>query len=321
MLLKDFSKIKEGDIFKIKSFKDNNISVLKIIKFQHHIHRDSNDLLIRHLSANELNYKDERKFKIYTTGLERDYGDFYITEEVENISTDYSVVSIEKSDSEYVGCGYTKKDFPNHYNPLNFKFSVGDILIDKLNRHSAQVLIKNLGTDSKDPCYYLYMFRKGENLKSETSGNVFSISKETIEKEYIVVEKIKLENRLDKALIDFTCKKCQSGQMEPRQNPRNINELGYLCSNYACENFIKISLDQTIEQSDNVNHPNHYGGDTVYETIKVIRAWDMGFNLGNAIKYLSRAGKKDASKEIEDLEKAIFYINDEIKFLKTGGEK
>lgn len=67
-----------------------------------------------------------------------------------------------------------------------------------------------------------------------------------------------------------------------------------------------------------VNHPSHYGGkDNLYEVRKVIRAWGLGFNLGNAVKYIGRAGKKDPSKHIEDLEKAIFYINDEIEFLKS----
>lgn len=67
------------------------------------------------------------------------------------------------------------------------------------------------------------------------------------------------------------------------------------------------------ENKSNVNHPDHYGGDTPYETIKVIKAWKLNFQLGNAVKYLSRAGKKDPSKKIEDLQKAIFYIQDEIK--------
>lgn len=65
-----------------------------------------------------------------------------------------------------------------------------------------------------------------------------------------------------------------------------------------------------------VNHPSHYGGDTVYEVIKVIHAWELDFDLGNAVKYIARAGKKDPAKTIEDLEKAIFYINDKIKQLK-----
>lgn len=42
-----------------------------------------------------------------------------------------------------------------------------------------------------------------------------------------------------------------------------------------------------------VDHPRHYGGkNNLYEAIKVIEAWDLGFNLGNSIKYISRAEKK-----------------------------
>lgn len=66
-----------------------------------------------------------------------------------------------------------------------------------------------------------------------------------------------------------------------------------------------------------VNHPSHYGGDTVYEVIKVIKAWKLGFNLGNAVKYISRAGKKDPDKIIEDLKKARFYLDYEIKMLEN----
>lgn len=62
-----------------------------------------------------------------------------------------------------------------------------------------------------------------------------------------------------------------------------------------------------------VNHPDHYGGkNNPYEAIKVIRAWNLGFSLGNAVKYISRAGKKDPSKRLEDLKKALWYIQEEI---------
>lgn len=63
-----------------------------------------------------------------------------------------------------------------------------------------------------------------------------------------------------------------------------------------------------------VNHPQHYGGENnTYEAIKVIEAWSLDFCLGNAVKYISRAGKKDASKELEDLNKAVWYLNRRIK--------
>jgi len=67
---------------------------------------------------------------------------------------------------------------------------------------------------------------------------------------------------------------------------------------------------------NNVNHPAHYGGkDNIYETIKVIDAWGLNFNLGNAVKYISRAGKKDKTKTVEDLKKAVFYLEYEINKL------
>lgn len=63
--------------------------------------------------------------------------------------------------------------------------------------------------------------------------------------------------------------------------------------------------------SDAVNHPAHYGGaDNPYEAIKVIEAWQLGFNLGNTVKYISRAGKKDA--RLQDLKKALWYLDREI---------
>jgi Protein of unknwon function (DUF3310) len=62
-----------------------------------------------------------------------------------------------------------------------------------------------------------------------------------------------------------------------------------------------------------INHPSHYGGDTTYEAIKVIEAWGLGFCLGNAVKYICRAGKKDAASELQDLEKAAWYLNREIE--------
>ena len=69
---------------------------------------------------------------------------------------------------------------------------------------------------------------------------------------------------------------------------------------------------------EQVNHPKHYGGsENVYEAIKVIDAWDLGFSLGNTVKYISRAGKKDPEKEIEDLKKAKFYLDHHIKTLEN----
>ncbi|TIU02360.1 MAG: DUF3310 domain-containing protein [Mesorhizobium sp.] len=65
------------------------------------------------------------------------------------------------------------------------------------------------------------------------------------------------------------------------------------------------------QQAEAVNHPAHYGGaDNPYEAIKVIEAWGLGFCLGNTVKYISRAGKKD--DVLQDLKKAAWYLAREI---------
>jgi hypothetical protein len=65
---------------------------------------------------------------------------------------------------------------------------------------------------------------------------------------------------------------------------------------------------------ESVHHPTHYGGaDNTYEAIKVIEAWGLDFCLGNVVKYISRAGKKDPNKELEDLKKAVWYLNRRIE--------
>jgi hypothetical protein len=71
-----------------------------------------------------------------------------------------------------------------------------------------------------------------------------------------------------------------------------------------------------------VNHPQHYGGEeNPYEVIKVIEATEMDFHLGNAYKYIARAGKKETDKEIQDLKKAIWYIERKIQLIENGRRK
>jgi hypothetical protein len=71
--------------------------------------------------------------------------------------------------------------------------------------------------------------------------------------------------------------------------------------------------------NDAALRPSHYGGaNNTYEVFNVLEAWglDKDFYLGNVIKYIARAGKKDPSKELEDLEKAEVYLKRRIAELK-----
>ena len=69
------------------------------------------------------------------------------------------------------------------------------------------------------------------------------------------------------------------------------------------------------KNKENVDHPDHYLKDSGHEVIDVIDAWKLNFNLGNAIKYIARAGRKDPNKTKEDLSKAIWYIQNQINNL------
>jgi len=75
---------------------------------------------------------------------------------------------------------------------------------------------------------------------------------------------------------------------------------------------------QNSNMKEMVNGPQHYGGiDNPYEVIKVCEAWglDKDAYLFNVVKYVARAGKKDPQKELEDLKKAIFYLNRKVENL------
>lgn len=73
------------------------------------------------------------------------------------------------------------------------------------------------------------------------------------------------------------------------------------------------------QKDDPVNHPSHYT-DGKIEVIDFIEDKGLNFHRGNAVKYIARAGKKDKNKEIEDLKKAAWYIDREIKRLEVKHE-
>lgn len=73
------------------------------------------------------------------------------------------------------------------------------------------------------------------------------------------------------------------------------------------------------DKKEMVNKPDHYGGTLVIEYLEALEALPgnrMNFSRTSAIKYISRAGMKFPDKEIEELEKVIWYMNREIERLK-----
>lgn len=95
----------------------------------------------------------------------------------------------------------------------------------------------------------------------------------------------------------------------------------YMCPIDCFDKDWELSKGLQYEDSNRVNHPSYYKDPSGVECITVARYRD--FNIGNALKYLWRAGLKkedglsDKDKTIEDLKKAIWYIEDEIKLLEN----
>lgn len=87
----------------------------------------------------------------------------------------------------------------------------------------------------------------------------------------------------------------------------------HYCEGCGHPHFPGMHDPRPVDRPDMVNHPPHYGGDpSGVECIDVVE--HRSFNVGNAMKYLWRAGKK--GDVIEDLQKAAWYVNREIERLK-----
>ncbi len=69
---------------------------------------------------------------------------------------------------------------------------------------------------------------------------------------------------------------------------------------------------EMIDKEDLVNNPSHYISNN-FEVIDIIESFGLGFKLGNCLKYIARAGKKDIDKKLEDLKKARWYLDRTIK--------
>ena len=112
-----------------------------------------------------------------------------------------------------------------------------------------------------------------------------------------------LANKIDRSLR--TIQKYEVGEvLPPIDILHKINDI------FGGELMIMFE----IEEREMINHPNHYNMGK-FEAIEVIEDWNLNFNLGNTIKYISRAGHKDDI--IQDLKKALWYLGREIQRLEN----
>ena len=149
---------------------------------------------------------------------------------------------------------------------------------------------------------------KNEELQKElhTSKNVIvTLQKMTAELNEAITE--------SKCMIQEVCEERDSKTEEIRvlklKLQHYISDLEYDMRKYTNPS----SKVEELEKEEAVNHPKHYNNIAGVECIDVVEHFN--FNRGNAIKYVWRAGEKSKEKEVEDLKKAIFYIEREVKNL------
>ena len=120
-------------------------------------------------------------------------------------------------------------------------------------------------------------------------------------------------------MLKRTCENCAYLMLENNEYPCGDCE-----GKSHWEPCFGYRVVEDAKTSSSVDHPSHYNKGKI-EVIDFIADQKLNFARGNAVKYVCRAGSKDPEKEIQDLEKAIWYINHEIKMLKgetdNGTEK
>ena len=164
-------------------------------------------------------------------------------------------------------------------------------------------------------------------IDNEITDNSISINKENkidvgknIEKyrKQHKISQLELSELMEKPLK--TIQKYESNEIIPSHD--NIYKLAK-CLDISTDKLIGEADVWTAEdiikteQKEMVNHPSHYNMGK-YEAIDVIEGCNLGFNLGNTVKYISRAGHKDDI--IQDLKKARWYLDREIQRLSKKGE-
>ena len=102
-------------------------------------------------------------------------------------------------------------------------------------------------------------------------------------------------------------------------NPVFAESHGQSPQEQRLDNVQEQREDRKGKTNDPVNHPSHYTCGKI-EVIDFLEDQQFPYHLGNAVKYISRAGKKDPGKTVEDLEKAVWYINRYIGLLKKVQE-
>lgn len=229
-----------------------------------------------------------------------------------------------------LACGFKlnqQSDGTMDLNPCVYEFA--DQLLSRV-RHGQEMINLCRARALTDALYLLHIGERDSNTMeiAQALDIVCSVQKELINSPQPhtdteqVGRMVQLELPLDMPPAHDALKYASS--VEVHLTNEQEEELNKLLSEEpaygsCCVPHVTVHRDRPVSaaEHDPVNHPSHYTSHpSGVEAIEITR--HMGFNLGNAMKYLWRNGLKDGQPAVQDLEKAIWYIQDEIKRLKQS---
>lgn len=216
------------------------------------------------------------------------------------------------------------------YNPSNYTRCEKCKHIDRENEKCKITNDNWLVSDRADTCHQFEGIESMENKKGFKKGDLIKITNKEIadflnvnlKNEFRVLEveafNVKVFANYPLGFVwinNRDIEKVESENEKLEENPHEklakefeeqMGKVGELakCNMYGID----------VKKGSNVNHPSHYNKGI--EAIKYIESWDMNFNIGNVIKYVSRAKYK--GKELEDLQKAAWYLAKEIERVKAN---
>lgn len=176
------------------------------------------------------------------------------------------------------------------------------------------------------PCLYIENASEADLDKAlELIGYVKPTVKETVDKTVDTVDKTVDEIEVKREALRHYCgnNDCETCPLVKHTWSNWIPNALYtkcLDLDHANDDEVLRAYDlicRAYAPNESVNHPKHYNKGTI-EVIDYIEDQGLGFHLGNAIKYISRAGDKDPDKIDEDIRKAIWYLERFRDLIKKG---
>ena len=83
--------------------------------------------------------------------------------------------------------------------------------------------------------------------------------------------------------------------------------------------MVPLTSRRVLVPNDPVSNPSHYTYGRKYEPLDVVEDWGLDFHLGNVLKYISRAGRKDSM--VQDLNKAMYYLSRRVDMEERKGKQ